>query len=87
MNRYINRSRKESGCSRESEILGVCGDFGYLPKQQVHDDIKAGSWIYFSRAPGVPDARVHARGEGPNRYIQTEADGKAANNLVHLPDC
>jgi hypothetical protein len=87
MNRYINHSRKNSDCSREAEIIGVCGDFGYLTKQQVHDDIKLGNWVYWSTAPGVSDALVHARGEGPNRYIQTEADGKAANNLVNLPDC
>lgn len=87
MNRYINRSHKNRGCSSEAEIVGVCGDFGYRTKQQVHDDIKQGKWTYWSTAPGVPDALVQARGEGPNRYIQTEADGKAKNNLVNLPDC
>lgn len=87
MFRYITRSHKEKDCRDESEIIGVCGDFGYLTKQQVHDHIKLGSWMYYSRASGVPDAKVHARGEGPTRYIQTEADDKAANNLVNLPDC
>ena len=42
MNRYINRSRKTPGCSQEGEIIGICGDFSYLTKQQVHDEIKRG---------------------------------------------
>lgn len=87
MNRYIERSRKTATCTQESEIIVVCGRFGHLTKQQVHDHIREGSWIYYSRAPGAPDARVRAMGNGPNRYIQTDADGLAANNLVNLPDC
>jgi len=76
-----------ANCRRESEIIGVCGDFGYLSKQQVHDEIRQGDWNYFSRAFGVPDAPVRAVGHGPDRYIQTDADGLAANNLVNLRDC
>jgi hypothetical protein len=87
MHRYIERSRKTADCRQESEIIGVCGDFGSLTKQQVHDQIRRGDWHYFSRAPGVPDARVRAVGYGPDRYIQTDADGLAANNLVNLPNC
>lgn len=85
--RYITGSNKNSNCRDESEIIGVCGDFGYLRKQEVHDQIKAGAHSYWSRAPGVPDARVSARGSGPNRFIQTDADRHARNNLVNLPDC
>lgn len=88
--RYIKSSYKKSGCTRESEIIGVCGDFGsqrYLRKQDVHDHIKSKSHTYYSRASGENDALVLAKGSGVDRYIQTEADDSAKNNLVNLPDC
>jgi len=85
--RRITGSSKDSNCHAESEIIGLCGGFGHLRKQVVHDHIKAGTYTYRSSAPGVPDARVSARGSGPNRYIQTDADRHARNNLVNLPDC
>ena len=85
--RYITGSSKDSDCRAESEIKSVCGQFGQLRKQDVHDHITAGTHVYWSRATGVPDARVSARGSGANRYIQTDADRHARNNLVNLPDC
>jgi len=85
--RYITGSNKDSNCRVESEIRSVCGQFGKLRKQEVHDHITAGTHTYWSRATGVPDARVSARGSGPDRYIQTDADRHARNNLVNLPNC
>ena len=89
--RYITHSRKDNPKS-ESEIVGVQGNdadgsFSYLTKQTVHDHIKAGTHVYYSRASGATDARVYAAGSGEGRYIQTYADKTAKNNLMKLPDC
>ena len=85
--RYIVASRKRPGTSEERFIEGVCGEFGYLPKQSVHDHIRDGLHTYYSRASGVNDVLVRAMGSGADCYIQTDADKTKANNLVNLPDC
>ncbi len=91
--RYILKSRKERNCSSEKEIVGICGvevdgtDFPFYTKETIHDHIKSGLHVYWSRAAGVPDAKVFQAGAGADRYIQTDADLTRKNNLINLPDC
>lgn len=91
--RYVTHSRKANAKS-EKEIEGVRGEaFGYLKKADVHDQIQAGTHIYYSRTSekdkdgkGIPDALILAKGTGPDRYIATEKDRTVKNNLLSLPD-
>ena len=85
--RYIVASRKRAGTSEERYIEGACGEFGYLPKQTIHDHIRGSIHTYYTKALGVNDALVRAMGSGEDRYIETTADKTKANNLVNLPDC
>jgi hypothetical protein len=67
-------------------ITHVGGSTWKRTRQQAVDLINSGTDTFYTKVNGVR-ADVAVRGDRPNQYLQTHADGKWNNNLLALPEC
>jgi hypothetical protein len=85
--RQVTRTRKNS----DGDITHLCGAgdarWEPVPVDQASGQIKTGAVVYFTSSNGQ-DAFVRVVDAGGGRkYLRSQADPTAANNLDNLPDC
>lgn len=75
------RQIKATGKDQDGDITSVKGAFGDVPIADVIKQIENGDAAY---AVDTSDVSVVKGASG--KYLRTEPDGKAKNNLDNLPD-
>lgn len=84
----INKSPREDPHRRIENVGGVSGDGTRwkLSEDQAIASIEAGEYGFYVEAGGRAVNVIIATHEG-HKYLKTEADGLAPNNLLSLPEC
>ncbi len=81
--------RKVTGTSKNSDgdIIGLCGPWGTCTSEEAIADIDNGTHRYYVEDDAGNQADIHVVDDPDGRYLRTDPDASAADNLDNLPDC
>lgn len=80
----IKKSDRDNAWER---ITHVGGDGWSQTQEKTIQEIDEGSWEYYVGVGGKRVKVVVAVSRFGNKYLKTESDGEAPNNLLSLPEC
>ena len=82
--RQVTATRKD----RYGQVIGLCGDFGYISEAQAIRNIRAFKQVYYTEGPGrVWNAvRIVSLGSG-REGLRTKSGTNPDEQLRNLPDC
>ena len=80
----INKADRPNPWER---IRNIGGAWGKRDQQSAVRDIESRLHTYYVRRNGHEVEVVVAVSRYGNKYLKTEADGEAPNNLLALPEC
>jgi Protein of unknown function (DUF3892) len=88
MPRYVTGIRKRGNhYSPHERIQGLCGPgWGYQDENFIIREIEIGREQYLVNRGGLEVLLVAASHQG-RKYLKTEPDGYAPDNLLALPEC
>ena len=68
-------------------ITHIGGDGWKLTQQEAIHQIETVGMVFFVRVAGDEVLIVVVESRYGNKFLKTEADGEATNNLLSLPEC
>lgn len=85
----INKSDRYDPWDRIDAVGGLNpdGTRWCLPLAQAVSGVEAGKYRFFVRHRGSSVRVLIAESRFGHKYLKTEADGEAPNNLLSLPEC
>ena len=84
--RYVRATGKNS----EGDITRLCNageSWSPRSKADAIGDIEGGVHEYWVNWANAPETRIRVVGSGSGKYLRTDRDSTARNNLDDLPDC
>ena len=84
--RYVTATRKDN----DGDITHLCSTGAWWsprPKQGAIDDIESGQYDYWVAWGGRSETQIRVVRGPTGKYLRTDRDATARNNLADLPDC
>jgi len=84
--RYVHKTGKNS----QGDITKLCHDGQYWsPRSKVDAiaDIESGAHEYWVPWVNYPETKIRVVNGSTGKYLRTDRDSTARNNLDDLPDC
>lgn len=80
------RQVTRTGKNDDGDITSLCGGWGEASKAQAIRDIELGVHRYYVGS-GTNRTDIHVVNDPDGKYLRTDPNGKAKDNLDDLPDC
>lgn len=84
-----DREVDSTGKDDDGDISSLCGTGTWSPRAKADaiDDIEGGSHTYYVSWSDVEPTKIHVVDGPTGKYLRTDRDDTARNNLLDLPDC
>lgn len=78
-----------TGKNTDGDIVSVCNHsvWGKATRAEAIRHIETGLHTYFVKQPGTTRSDVHVVDGPSGKYLRSDPDGSASNNLDNLPAC
>ena len=83
----INKQDRPNAWERITHVGGRTDKAWRITQDEAIVHIESGKWRFYVEVRGDRVWVEVARSRFGNKYLKTEADGDAPNNLLSLPEC